>query len=63
MYLFNISCMRLLCRGFARRLSLGSLQRKVQNTAMRLIQFMHRDWICIGVSDHPYTYNIDYTHT
>lgn len=33
---------------FARRLTLGGMQRKVQNTAMRLIQFMHRDWICIG---------------
>jgi len=33
---------------FSRKLSLGSNQRKVQNTAMRLIQFMHRDWICIG---------------
>ncbi|CAE8672380.1 unnamed protein product [Polarella glacialis] len=33
---------------FARKLSLGGMQRKVQNTAMRLIQYMHRDWICIG---------------
>lgn len=33
---------------FARKLTLGGMQRKVQNTAMRLIQFMHRDWICIG---------------
>jgi len=33
---------------FARRLTLGGMQSKVQNTAMRLIQFMHRDWICIG---------------
>lgn len=33
---------------FARKLNLGTTQRKVQNTAMRLIQFMHRDWICIG---------------
>ncbi|OLP83735.1 Transcription factor IIIB 60 kDa subunit [Symbiodinium microadriaticum] len=33
---------------FARRLELGGQQRKVQNTAMRLIQYMHRDWICIG---------------
>jgi len=33
---------------FARRLEFGGMQRKVQNTAMRLIQFMHRDWICTG---------------
>ena len=33
---------------FARQLELGSQQRKVQNTAMRLIQYMHRDWICVG---------------
>jgi transcription factor IIIB subunit 2 len=35
---------------FSRRLDLGSMQMqsKVQNTAMRIIQFMHRDWICIG---------------
>lgn len=33
---------------FARKLNLGGAQRKVQNTAMRLIQFMHRDWICLG---------------
>jgi len=33
---------------FSRGLDLGGLQRKVQTTAMRLIQFMHRDWICIG---------------
>merc|ERR1719265_2730175 len=29
---------------FARRLELGSMQGK----AMRIIQFMHRDWICVG---------------
>jgi len=33
---------------FARKLSLGGMQRQVQNTAMRLIQYMHRDWICVG---------------
>merc|ERR1740130_1222339 len=33
---------------FARRLDLGGMQGKVQNTAMRIIQFMHRDWICVG---------------
>lgn len=33
---------------FSRRLKLGGMQRKVQTTAMRLIQFMHRDWICLG---------------
>merc|ERR1719199_2112457 len=33
---------------FARRLDLHGMQSKVQNTAMRIIQFMHRDWICVG---------------
>lgn len=33
---------------FSRRLEFGGMQRKVQNTAMRLIQCMHRDWICTG---------------
>lgn len=33
---------------FSRKLDFGCHQRKVQNTAMRLIQFMHRDWICVG---------------
>lgn len=33
---------------FARKLNFGRMNQKVQNTALRLIQFMHRDWICIG---------------
>lgn len=33
---------------FARRLDLGGMQGKVQGTAMRIIQFMQRDWICVG---------------
>jgi len=33
---------------YARKLDLGGKQRKVQNTAMRVIKFMHRDWICTG---------------
>jgi len=33
---------------FARKLDFGGLQRKVQNTATRIIECMHRDWICIG---------------
>mmetsp|Transcript_55291 Transcript_55291/g.140239 ORF Transcript_55291/g.140239 Transcript_55291/m.140239 type:complete len:648 (+) Transcript_55291:70-2013(+) len=33
---------------FARRLDMGHQQRQVQNTAVKLIQFMHRDWICLG---------------
>lgn len=33
---------------FAKQLDLGPNQRKVQKTALRLIQYMHRDWICLG---------------
>jgi len=33
---------------FARHLDLGGQQRTVQHTAVKLIQFMHRDWICLG---------------
>eukprot|EP00930_Biecheleria_cincta_P072087 TRINITY_DN59532_c0_g1_i1.p1 TRINITY_DN59532_c0_g1~~TRINITY_DN59532_c0_g1_i1.p1 ORF type:complete len:602 (+),score=92.61 TRINITY_DN59532_c0_g1_i1:36-1841(+) len=33
---------------FSRRMNFGNMQRKIQNTAMRLIQYMHRDWICTG---------------
>lgn len=33
---------------FSQKLDFGSSRRKVMNTALRLIQFMHRDWICVG---------------
>eukprot|EP00928_Gymnodinium_smaydae_P039298 TRINITY_DN26868_c0_g1_i1.p1 TRINITY_DN26868_c0_g1~~TRINITY_DN26868_c0_g1_i1.p1 ORF type:complete len:574 (+),score=135.65 TRINITY_DN26868_c0_g1_i1:72-1793(+) len=33
---------------FSRHLPLGDKQRRVQITASKIIQFMHRDWICIG---------------
>eukprot|EP00929_Paragymnodinium_shiwhaense_P010315 TRINITY_DN114914_c0_g1_i1.p1 TRINITY_DN114914_c0_g1~~TRINITY_DN114914_c0_g1_i1.p1 ORF type:complete len:585 (+),score=145.28 TRINITY_DN114914_c0_g1_i1:158-1912(+) len=33
---------------FCRDLNLGLGSNKVQHTAMRLIQYMHRDWICVG---------------
>jgi len=33
---------------FALMLNLGEKQKRVQMTAMRIIQFMHRDWICLG---------------
>lgn len=33
---------------FSRKLDLGLKQRAVKNTAAKLIQFMHRDWICMG---------------
>jgi len=33
---------------FSRKLQLGNSHRKVQHTAVRLIQYMHRDWICLG---------------
>lgn len=33
---------------FARQLDCGHSQRAVQQTAVKLIQFMHRDWICVG---------------
>lgn len=33
---------------FARKLELGTSQHQVQTTANRLIQFMSRDWLCIG---------------
>eukprot|EP00971_Amphidinium_carterae_P014870 293594-Amphidinium_carterae.1 len=26
----------------------GGFLKKVQQTALRLIQFMHREWICVG---------------
>lgn len=33
---------------YARRLDCGFNQRALQKTAVKLIQFMHRDWICLG---------------
>jgi len=34
---------------YSRKLDVGmGNQRKVQSTALRLIQFMHREWICVG---------------
>jgi len=33
---------------FSRQLDIGNSQRKVQTAANRIIQFMHRDWICVG---------------
>lgn len=33
---------------FSQKLSLGGMTRRVQDTAGKLIQFMHRDWICLG---------------
>lgn len=37
---------------FARKLDLGARQIVVQATANRIVQFMHRDWICIGRRPH-----------
>lgn len=38
----------ILIERFARRMDLKSKRHKVQHTAVRLIQFMQRDWICTG---------------